>query len=622
MEPDDHLSHDESFLQKLTKIVLDNLQNEQFGVNELANIVGISRSRLHRKLTSIKKQSVSQFIREIRLQEAYRMLKKEEITASEVAYKVGFNNPSYFNKCFHDNFGFTPGEVKKHLTNTSNKKPGNKVNKARKTGFKSYYKLASGGVLIVLLLIIGFSLSKRTRVAKEPSIAILPFDNLSSSTENQYFADGLVEDLLNRLCIVEDLKVISRTSSEMFRDKGGTSIPEIAIILGVNYILEGSVQREGDNIKINIQLINALEDDHIFSKQYEKKLDDIFKIQGEIAADVTKELSLYVSSQDLQKIQKNQTLFPKALEYYQLGRFHSNKRKGENLKKSIEYYELAIAEDSNFALAYAGLSDTYHLLVYRGQMDRKEVKSRVIDLANKALDLDPNLAEPHAVLGAVNLYFDMNWGKAEDEFFKAISLNPNYSTAHQYYSELLSINGREKEAREQINIALKVDPYSFIIRYLSALYYYNAGQFNKAWEEVKVCLELESEQILAKNLQYDLYLRFGNDSAAYEMHANALIEAGENTREELDKLYEKGGSAQVIRWFLEQDKYWNQNEYFKAIFYAMLQEKEKTLYYLEMQLDSNKLNLLDMSRWEYRFVRSEPRFIAIREKLGLPPLPY
>ena len=237
------ISRDEqAFLNRLTAIVEVNLSNEQFGVSELVAKMGVSRSLIHRKLKSAANQSFSQFIREIRLKKAKDLLEQEKLTVSEIAYNVGFGSPSYFIKCFHEKFGFAPGEYLKYAPGSSEKKSSEKTRQL-------FYQRPLFVLLtiVIVFIIISFYLyfTKDNEFSKkitEKSIAILPFDNLSSNDDNQYFADGIVEDLLTRLSTVNNLKVISRTSSEMFRNKGNKTIPEIGKILGVDYILEGTVK--------------------------------------------------------------------------------------------------------------------------------------------------------------------------------------------------------------------------------------------------------------------------------------------------------------------------------------------------------------------------------------------
>ena len=327
----------------------------------------------------------------------------------------------------------------------------------------------------------------------EKYIAVLPLNNLSADPNNQFFADGIVEDLLTRLSTIEGFKVISRTSSERYRERGEKSLPQIAKELGVSYIIEGSVQRDANKTRINIQLIDAHRDAHIWSKYFDRDFKDIFKIQSEIAIDIAHELNTVLTPQQTTDIQRNRTENIKAYELYQLGRFYWNKRTINGYQTSIGYFEKAIAEDPNYGLAYAGLADTYHLMALQGHMDEKAGRDKAVTLALKALELDDRLAEAHNVLGSIYTNIDFSWEAAEKEYRMAIDLNPNYSTVHHYYSEHLSIVGKHEEARRHINKALELDPLSFVIRYVSAMLYFNRGLFQEALAENQRCNELNKD---------------------------------------------------------------------------------------------------------------------------------
>jgi len=361
------MNRDEKFLYELKQAVLDNLENEQFSVVHLSQIVGVSRSHLHRRLKKLKGQSISQFIREVRLAEALNLLRKDVATTSEIAYRVGFNSPSYFHKCFHEYYGYPPSEAKHILQNqfdnNDSKSNTDRIavrvsNKIIKKSSINYKTIAISIIALILVVYSAFYFLKRETVSTpvEKSIAVLPFKSLSTDKENQHFADGLVDDLLNRLALIDEFKVISRTSSDTYRERGKKKIPEIASELGVSYILEGSVQKHGNKARITVQLIDAINDDHLWVKSFDEDIADVFKIQSEIAVQIASDLSTVLTEQQTIDIQKNQTENVKAFELYQLGRFYWGKRIHNEYKTAIQYFELAIAEDPDYALAYAGLA--------------------------------------------------------------------------------------------------------------------------------------------------------------------------------------------------------------------------------------------------------------------------
>jgi len=606
----------DQFLDKIFQLIEDNIDNEHFSVEDLARHADLSRSMLHRKLIKLTGKSATYLITEKRLIRAKELLESDVATAAEIAYKVGFNSPSYFNKVFKNYFQVSPGDVRKGVLILSPQAFSDHQSLARHV---TPGKISRPGsiILIALLAVVsagtGMYYLFRKDKPVEKSIAILPFDDLSSDRNSQYLADGIVEDLLNRIAQINGLKVISRTSSEMFRDKGNKSVPDIAEILGVSYILEGTVQREGNNIRINIQLIDAKKDDHILSNKYDRKLDEVFKIQSEISNQIASELSLVLTDRQKNALEQNKTRNLKALEYYQMGRFQSNKRWIEGYNKSIEYYEKAIAEDPEYGLAYAGLADTYHLMALQGWMDKKEGKDKAVELAMKALELDPELAEAHSVLASLYTYVDWNWEQSEKEFHQAIKLNPNYSTAHFYYSCLLCITGRPDKAREYINKAMELDPFSFVMRNYSGLYYYNQGQFKEALAENKLSQELIKDHEWAVRLDFEIYYHLGMEQEALESFKQYGRLFKHYDPDIAERVYKNEGLDGLLRVKIKTGS----NKFIIACWYAMLGEYEKALDILEKLCSDRKIGLVQLTGYDFRNLHDNPRYISIMKEMGL-----
>jgi TolB-like protein/AraC-like DNA-binding protein len=612
---DIHSSLDDQFLRKIHQLIEDNLDNEHFSVEDLAQQTSLSRSMLHRKLIKLTGKSASDLITERRLIKAKELLENNVATAAEIAYKVGFSSPSYFNKVFKSHFQVSPGDVRKGnvkiLPALSSTQPHEIRNVSRK-------KIRSLSIIILVVLltlaaaVTGIYYFLRNDKPSEKSIAILPFDDISSEKKSQYFADGIVEDLLNRISKIEGLKVISRTSSEMFRNKGNKSVPEIARILGVSYILEGTVQQESDQIRINIQLIDARMDNHVLSKQYDRNLSEVFTIQSEIAGQIASELSLVLTNQQVNALKKNKTKNLKAFEFYQMGRFQSNRRWIEGYNKSIEYYEKAIAEDPGYGLAYAGLADTYHLMALQGWMDRKEGKDKAVELALKALELDPDLAEAHTVLASLYMYVDWNWKKSEKEFLQALKLNPNYSTALFYYSCLLFITSRTDKARKQINRAMELDPFSFVMRNFSGRFYYNQGQFKEALAENKLSLDLIKDHEWSVRFDFDIYYHLGMDQEAIESFKRYGRLFNKYDPAIADSVYKNEGLDGLLRVKIKA------GSAYRAGWYAMLGENEKALDVLEKLCADRIIDpVLLTTGYDFRYLHDNPRYINILKKMGL-----
>jgi TolB-like protein len=265
------------------------------------------------------------------------------------------------------------------------------------------------------------------------SIAVLPFDNLSRDPDNAYFAEGVQDEILTRLAKVADLKVISRTSTQRFKSVP-SDLREIAKQLGVANILEGSVQKANDQVRVNVQLIDALTDAHLWAEIYDRKLTDIFAAESDIAKTIAETLQAKLSGSEKTAISKAPTSNPEAYELYLKGRFFWNKRTGADLRKGVDYFNQAIAKDPNYALAYCGLADSYLLLSAYGAAAPKDSVPRAKASVKRALEFDDTLAEAHASSARILSGFDFDSQRAIAEFERALQLNPNYATAHHWFA--------------------------------------------------------------------------------------------------------------------------------------------------------------------------------------------
>ena len=317
-------SADQAFIDMLAGIILINLENENFSVDELAHAARMPRSYIHKRLTTLTSKSISQFIRDVRLEKAMEMLQEEGVTAAEVAFKTGFGSSAYFNTCFHEYFGYPPGKVLKWSNNEGgiNKNPNNdkicdnrildktkqiigiQKRKLRKRRFWRILILVSVGIFIIswpLYLIRTATYPKYLNTfpitllkGEAKSLVVLPFKNLSTSPEDQIFADGLLEIIISKLVLIREFRVVSRTSAEEFHARGATA-PEIGKKLGVNFIIEGSVQHPNNRIIVIVQLIDAMNDQQIWSQKFDRELSDIIETQTSIAENLSKELQAILS---------------------------------------------------------------------------------------------------------------------------------------------------------------------------------------------------------------------------------------------------------------------------------------------------------------------------------------
>jgi len=411
------------FLSKLTGIIEEHISEEQFGVSELAGKAGMSRSNLLRKIKNLTGLSASQFIREVRLKTAMKMLREDSLNVSEVSYKVGFGSASYFIKCFREYYGYPPGEAGGHdrpeaapiqtETVRTDSPPESRI-----TGLALWAILIAAIAIVLLLFIKPFSAEENE---PENSIAVLPFVNDSNDSTNVYFINGLMESILDNLQQIKGLRVISRTSVEKYRNNPKT-IPEIARELNVRYVIEGSGQKIGELVSLHIQLIEAQRDKHLWSENFSREVKDIFQLQTEIAKGIADKIEVIITLEEEERISKPPTDDLLAYDYFLKGLdlFYQGTREG--LEDAIAFYLKAIEQDPEFARAYAGVAIAYAVLdmyqvekVYTGQINQ---------YADKALLLDPVL--PQSLIAKALYYRNgAEYSKAIPFLEKALEYNPN-----------------------------------------------------------------------------------------------------------------------------------------------------------------------------------------------------
>ena len=379
-----HLFEENDFLSKLKSIVEENLSNESFGVSELADAIGMSRSNLLRKVKKQCNLSVSQFIRNVRLENAKKLLKEGEFNVSEISYQVGFSSTSYFIKCFRELYGYPPGETGKQEIQEDVYTDDNKLEKKRKL---NPLVIILSVISVVLVAYLIFNPIRFGKNDLDKSIAVLPFKNDSKDSSNVYIINGLMESVLNHLQKIEDVRVISRTSVEKYRNSNLT-IPEIAEELNVSYFVEGSGQKIGDQILLNIQLIQANDDKHLWSEQYDRKAKDIFNLQKEVAKKIASSVEAIITPEEEKLIDKIPTDNLEAYDKFLKGVDLMRREKREYLQEAIPYLNEAIELDNEFARAYALRSMAYYYLdIFKAE---KIHTNEIVANADKAMLFDAN----------------------------------------------------------------------------------------------------------------------------------------------------------------------------------------------------------------------------------------
>jgi TolB-like protein/Tfp pilus assembly protein PilF len=358
------------------------------------------------------------------------------------------------------------------------------------------YVIVIGGLLSIGLFFLGRYSTQTPRQSEATtlpakSIAVLPFDNLSRDPDNAFFAEGIQDEILTRLAKVADLKVIARTSSERFKS-APENLPDIAKQLGVLNILEGSVQKVNDQVRVNVQLINAMTNAHLWAEIYDRKLSDILSVESEIAKTIADTLQARLSGTEVNAMVKRHTENTQAYQFYLKGRFFWNKRDTNDLQKALGYFEQAAKEDPNYALAWSGMADVYVLLPLFGGADPADAYPKAKEAANKAIALDPNLAEPHADLGLIASLFDFDFALSMREFEKSIALNPNYATAHHWFGDsVLQCIGDFNRAIAEMKRALELDPLSVVFSVDLGVAYYFDGRYQEGIAQTRKAIDLD-----------------------------------------------------------------------------------------------------------------------------------
>ena len=364
----------------------------------------------------------------------------------------------------------------------------------------------------------------------ENSIAVLPFQDMSPQKDQDYFCDGITEEIINALTHVERLKVIARTSSFAFKDKH-KDMREIGQKLNVETLLEGSIRKDGDQLRITAQLIKVDDGSHLWSEAYNRKLQDVFAIQEEISLAIVAILKVKLLGEEKAAIVMRHTENPEAYNLYLKGNHYCHAATASGFEKAIECFEQALQKDARYALPYIGLAEVYWLSTVFGNIPPNDAYPQSENYVNKALGINNTLAEAHSVMGLINTYYYWNWKKAELSFKQAIQLNPNSAYIHIYYSFLLSCTGRHKEAINEAKRAQELDPLSsYISSYVGSAYYYDS-QFDRAIEECQMVISIDPNYYIAHE-----YL-----SLAYSEKAMIKESLGEHEKavEEFEKAIEE-----------------------------------------------------------------------------------
>ena len=483
--------------------------------------------------------------------------------------------------------------------------------------------IAVGALLVIAMGVGGYFFVRGNRDRPIESVAVLPFENKSGNADSEYLSDGLAESLIYRLSQLSNLKVTPRSSA--FRYKGkDVDAEKIGNELGVDAVMSGRLIQRGDDLTISVDLIDVRNKKTIWGEQFERKMSDLLATQREITSTITDKLQLRLSGNDSKGISKQYTTNNEAYQLYLQGRYFWNKRSSDNLKKATELLRAATEKDPNFALAYAGLADCYVVSYYYVGERPREIMPLAKTYAAKAIELDPTLAEPHATLGFAAWLLDWDKAGAEKEFLRAFELNPNYPTAHHWYSRYLRGNGRLDEAYREIKRAEELDPLSLVIINNVAEMYIDRGDLNSAARECQRMIDLDPNFwaahqtlsiVLVKQGRYDDALVEAQKSTQLSNRSNASLAL-------LGHVYAKLGrrtEADAVIKELEKryaDKSADGRDL--AVVYAGFDDKDQAFAWLEKAFADHSV-ILAFLKLEPLLepLQSDPRWKNLERRVGI-----
>jgi serine/threonine-protein kinase len=481
--------------------------------------------------------------------------------------------------------------------------------------------LSTAAVLAAAAVAYSFFFVAPPALPNEKSIAVLPFENLSEEKSNAYFADGIQDEILTRLSKIADLKVISRTSTQRYKNTS-QKLSEIANQLGVANLLEGSVQKTNDQVRVTVQLIRAANDSHLWAETFDRKLTDIFVVESDIATTIAKTLQARLTGTEKTAIAKRPTANPEAYELYLKGRFFWNKRTAADLRKAIDYFNQALDKDPNYALPYAGLTDAYLVLSQYGAASPADSFPQATAAAKKAIELDDTLAEAHTSLACSLAYYDFDFEQSLKEFQRAIELNPNYATAHHWLSNgVLSALGQFERAIAEGKRAVELDPLSLVINTDLGQDFFYARRYDEAIAQLHKTIEMDprfyfAHWVLGTTLQlkgqlseavaeYSKAVELNDDPSVLALLGQAYARAGQ--RDEAQKILVRLSEEARSRYV---------QAYSFALMYLALGDKERAIDEMERAYRERDANVAQIKTDPMLDdLRSNQRFEALANQI-------
>lgn len=649
---DNRLSMDEKFLKKLVDILESNLENEQFGVEQLADAMGLSRSQLHRKLNAINGKSTSQFIREFRLEKAMEMLQNNVATASEIAYRVGFNSPTYFNTRFKDYFGYPPGEVRvrAHLdkdlipSNTRNQPPFSNSRKG-----KTVFLIVTGTLLVLITLF--FLLINRTpsnqpsisdisiltdSLSQEKTIAVLPLKNWSGDPELEYISDGMTDAIIGRLANIRSIKRVVPFTSMLSYKQTDKSITEISKELGVKNILQGSFQLSGENVSVKLQLIDGITEDQFWESNYNSiwKSNEIFEMQAAVAENVAENINAKITETEQKSIHLIPTMNREAYKLHLQAQYQFNQLSLKGIEKARPLYKRAIALDSTFINPYIGLATDYLLsgLVW-GISSEEEAWSNAKPIFQRALKIDQSnsgVYQERIKFGLLNGLFLYEWDL--ESYEEAYVNAPDKTTVFLYVGDGFSNldyarkTGRHNDALAIANNVLDKLPTQSQGYVHKACCLYFLGRKEEAIDLLAEHDELYDDDYfyLMETAKYYYYLgaqeKFKKQLELFKKHFTVrppIINWLNAIHAEMEG---KSVTVKEILKTLEnqfEQKTSGSPAWFTALYYCHIKDYNSAFEWLQRSYDRHEVEMTWLKvEPVLRPLRNDPRYLKLYEKVG------
>ena len=462
-----------------------------------------------------------------------------------------------------------------------------------------------------------------TQLAAEAiTIAVLPFVNLSSDPESEFFADGVTEEIINALAQIKKLRVVARTSAFSFKGKQ-VDLRTVGTTLNAGTVLEGSVRKSGDRVRIVAQLINAADGYHIWSERYDRELQDIFEVQDEVARTIADRLKVTLGPEKAELV-RSETKDLEAYQLYLKGRFHWNKRSADGLQKAIEYFQQAIGRDPSYAVAYAGLADAYNMMSFRNVLAPHAVMPKAKAAATKVLELDARRAEPHVSLAYASFTYDRDWPAAGKHFERAKVLNPAYVMGHAFYPLYLSSRGRSEESLSVAKRALELDPANAAVSHVLAVQLYLARFFDQSVQQCEQTLELDPSYEPAYAVLGQVYSLTGkHEDAALQFEKSlAVTQRSTWVLALLGYARARSGARRQAIEIVEELKATSISSFVPALCFALvyagLEEADQAFTWLTKACDErhNRLAYLKVDAlWDP--LRSDSRFTQLLRTFGI-----